>query len=67
MADVARTCVPNRTRLDPPPGRPMHSALRHDPELAAGVALISFMTAAEVERWAMQYRSSEHRLHWLHP
>jgi predicted nucleic acid-binding protein len=24
------------------------------------------MTVAEVERWAIQYRSSEHRVHWLH-
>jgi predicted nucleic acid-binding protein len=40
--------------------------LRYDPELAACVALVSFMTVAELERWAMQYRWSEHRLHWLH-
>ena len=24
------------------------------------------MTVAEVERWAIQYRWSEHRVHWLH-
>jgi tRNA(fMet)-specific endonuclease VapC len=24
------------------------------------------MTVAEVERWAIQYRWGEHRLHWLH-
>jgi predicted nucleic acid-binding protein len=41
-------------------------ALRYDPELAGRVALISFMTVAEVERWAIQYRWGEHRLHWLH-
>jgi len=29
---------------------------RCDPELAGRVALISFMTVAEVERWAIQYR-----------
>jgi len=29
--------------------------LRYDPELAGRVALISFMTVAEVERWAIQY------------
>ena len=40
--------------------------LRYDPELAGCVPLISFMTAAEVERWAVQYRWGEHRLHWLH-
>ena len=39
---------------------------RYDPELAGRVALISFMTVAEVERWAIQYRWSEHRVHWLH-
>ncbi len=38
---------------------------RYDPELAGRVALISFMTVAEVERWAIQYRWSEQRLHWL--
>jgi tRNA(fMet)-specific endonuclease VapC len=40
--------------------------LRYDPELAGRVALISFMTVAEVERWAIQYRWGEQRLHWLH-
>ena len=40
--------------------------LRYDPELAGRVALILFMTVAEVERWAIQYRWGEHRLHWLH-
>lgn len=39
---------------------------RYDPDLAGCVALISFMTVAEVERWAIQYRWSEHRLRWLH-
>jgi predicted nucleic acid-binding protein len=39
---------------------------RYDPELAARVALVSFMTAAEVERWAIQYRWGERRVHWLH-
>jgi predicted nucleic acid-binding protein len=43
-----------------PIGRP------YDPELAGRVALISFMTVAEVERWAIQYRWGEQRLHWLH-
>jgi predicted nucleic acid-binding protein len=38
---------------------------RYDPELAGRVALLSFMTVAEVERWAIQYRWGEHRLHWL--
>src|ERR1039457_4014623 len=40
--------------------------LRDDPELAGRVPSISFMTAAEMERWAIQYRWGEHRLHWLH-
>ena len=39
---------------------------RYDPELAGRVVLISFMTVAEVERWAIQHRWSEHRVHWLH-
>ncbi len=39
---------------------------RYDSELAGRIALISFMTVAEVERWAIQYRWSEQRLHWLH-
>lgn len=38
---------------------------RYDPEFAGRVPLISFMTVAEVERWAIQYRWSEHRVHWL--
>lgn len=40
--------------------------LRYDAELAGRVLLISFMTVAETERWVVQYRWSEHRLHWLH-
>jgi len=39
---------------------------RYDPDLAGRLALISFMTVAEVERWAIQYGWSEHRVHWLH-
>ena len=39
---------------------------RYDSDLAERVALISFMTVAEVERWAIQYHWSEHRVHWLH-
>ena len=43
-----------------------HPIGRHyDPEVDGRVALISFMTVAEVERWAIQYRWGEHRLHWL--
>jgi len=38
---------------------------KYDPELAGRVPLISFMTVAEVERWALQYRWGEHRLHWM--
>ena len=37
----------------------------YDPELAERVTLISFMTVAEVERWALQYRWSTQRIHWL--
>jgi tRNA(fMet)-specific endonuclease VapC len=40
--------------------------IRYDRELAGRVALISFMTSAELERWAVQYRWEEQRLHWLH-
>jgi predicted nucleic acid-binding protein len=39
--------------------------LRYDPELAGRVAVISFMTIAELERWALQHHWSEQRLHWL--
>ena len=42
------------------------AGLRYDPELAGRVALISFMTVAELERWAIQYRWGEQRLYWLH-
>jgi predicted nucleic acid-binding protein len=38
---------------------------RYDPELAGCVALISFMTVAELERWALQHGWSAQRLHWL--
>ncbi len=38
---------------------------RYDSELVGRVPLISFMTVAEVERWALQYRWSVQRLHWL--
>jgi tRNA(fMet)-specific endonuclease VapC len=40
--------------------------LRYDPELVGRVALVSFMTLAELERWAIQYRWGEQCLHWLH-
>jgi len=39
--------------------------LRYDPDLAGRVALISFITLAELERWALQYRWSARRLQWL--
>lgn len=35
-------------------------------ELAGRVLLISFMTVAELERWAIQHRWNPQRLHWLH-
>lgn len=39
--------------------------IHYGPELTGRVPLISFMTVAEVERWALQYRWGEQRLHWL--
>ena len=39
---------------------------RCDPELIGRVPLISFMTVAELERWALQYQWSSKRLYWLH-
>ena len=39
---------------------------RYDPELTGRVAVVSFMTVAEVERWALQHRWGTQRLHWLH-
>jgi predicted nucleic acid-binding protein len=39
---------------------------RYDPEISGRVALISFMTLAELERWAVQYRWGQQRQHWLH-
>lgn len=39
---------------------------RYDPELAGRIPLISFMTVAELERWAIQRKWNEQRLHWLH-
>ena len=35
--------------------------IRYDPELAGRVPLISFMTVAEVERWAIQLSSGHSR------
>ena len=44
-----------------------HPIGRHyDSELVGRVALVSFMTVAELERWAIQYRWGEQRLNWLH-
>lgn len=39
---------------------------RYDPDLVGRVVLVSFMTVAELERWAIQYRWGQQRLHWLH-
>ena len=39
---------------------------RYDPELADRVTLISFMTVAELERWAIQFRWGLARLGHLH-
>jgi len=40
-------------------------ASRYFPELAGRVPLISFMTIAELERWAIQHRWNTQRLRWL--
>ena len=39
---------------------------RYDPDLIGRIPLISFMTVAELERWALQNRWNAQRLHWLH-
>ena len=39
---------------------------RYDPELAGRLPLISFMTVAELERWAIQRNWNARRLNWLH-
>jgi predicted nucleic acid-binding protein len=39
---------------------------RYDPELAGRLPLISFMTVAELERWAIQRNWNAQRLQWLH-
>jgi predicted nucleic acid-binding protein len=41
-------------------------ANRYDGDLAGSAPLISFMTVAEVERWALQYEWGLQRLHSLH-
>ena len=38
---------------------------RYDPELAGHITLISFMTVAEIERWALQYRWGKQRIQLL--
>jgi len=37
----------------------------YDPELVGRVLLISFMTVAEIERWALKHRWGHQRIHWL--
>lgn len=39
--------------------------LRYDPELTGHIALISFMTVAEIERWMLLYRWGPQRVQWL--
>jgi tRNA(fMet)-specific endonuclease VapC len=39
---------------------------RYHSELAGRIPLLSFMTVAELERWAIQRNWSVQRLHWLH-
>ena len=38
---------------------------RYDPELAGHITLISFVTVAEIERWVLQYRWGNQRIHLL--
>ena len=38
---------------------------RYDPELAGRMALISFMTVAELERWVLEYKWGSQRIHGL--
>jgi tRNA(fMet)-specific endonuclease VapC len=38
---------------------------RYDADIAGHVPLLSFMTVAELERWALQYKWGTQRLHWL--
>ena len=38
----------------------------YDPDLAGRAGGISFMTVAELERWALMYRWGSQRIHWLH-
>src|SRR5438874_1664609 len=38
---------------------------RYDSELVGRIPLISFMTVAELERWAIQRKWDVQRLHWL--
>jgi len=37
----------------------------YDQELAGHITLISFMTVAEIERWTLQYRWGDQRVHLL--
>jgi len=37
----------------------------YDADVAGRAAGVSFMTVAEVERWALQYRWGSQRVHWL--
>jgi tRNA(fMet)-specific endonuclease VapC len=39
---------------------------RYDSELVGRLPLISFMTVAELERWAIQRRWNPQRLDWMH-
>src|SRR2546421_12337810 len=38
----------------------------YEPELEGQVAILSFMTVAELERWALQRHWSQQRIAWLH-
>ena len=38
----------------------------YDADVAGRAGGISFMTVAELERWALLYRWAPQRIHWLH-
>ena len=40
-------------------------AQQYEPDLQGAIALISFMTVAELERWALERRWNDQRVYWL--
>jgi tRNA(fMet)-specific endonuclease VapC len=41
-------------------------AIQYDPDLAGRNLIVSFMTLAELDRWAIQSKWSDARRNWLH-